>query len=206
MRCSLKIFLFTTAVVSWCATAPAQTVSESAGLERVLAAMDSAAKNFKTTEASVVWDEYQKVVNETETEKGTIYFRREGVDVEMAVDFAAPDAKYVRYTGGKVQVYLPKADEVNEYSPGKNRADVESYLVPVSYTHLPQENGGEQHQRQAEEGRWHMRGTGKFHCELVYLTMLLTSGCPPRWSAGNPVLRRYRSLTSVSYTHLHQRL
>jgi outer membrane lipoprotein-sorting protein len=129
MRCSLKIFLFTTAVVSWCATAPAQTVSESAGLERVLAAMDSAAKNFKTTEASVVWDEYQKVVNETETEKGTIYFRREGVDVEMAVDFAAPDAKYVRYTGGKVQVYLPKADEVNEYSPGKNRADVESYLV-----------------------------------------------------------------------------
>ena len=100
--------VFANAAVSWCATAPAQTVSESAGLERVLAAMDSAAKNFKTTEASVVWDEYQKVVNETETEKGTIYFRREGVDVEMAVDFAAPDAKYVRYTGGKVQVYLPK--------------------------------------------------------------------------------------------------
>jgi outer membrane lipoprotein-sorting protein len=129
MRVSLKILLLTTAVVSWFATAHAQTVGESAALERVLAAMDSAAKNFKTTEASVVWDEYQKVVDETETEKGTIYFRREGADVEMAVDFAAPDLKYVRYTGGKVQVYLPKADEVNEYSPGKNRADVESYLV-----------------------------------------------------------------------------
>jgi outer membrane lipoprotein-sorting protein len=129
MRVSLKILFLTTAAWLCSAIAPAQTVGESAALERVLAAMDSAAKNFKTTEASVVWDEYQKVVDETETEKGTIYFRREGADVEMAVDFAAPDLKYVRYTGGKVQVYLPKADEVNEYSPGKNRADVESYLV-----------------------------------------------------------------------------
>jgi outer membrane lipoprotein-sorting protein len=129
MRVSLKILFLTTAAWLCSAIAPAQTVGESAALERVLAAMDSAAKNFKTTEASVVWDEYQKVVDETETEKGTIYFRREGADVEMAVDFAAPDLKYVRYTGGRVQVYLPKADEVNEYSPGKNRADVESYLV-----------------------------------------------------------------------------
>jgi outer membrane lipoprotein-sorting protein len=129
MRVSLKILFLTTAAWLCSAIAPAQTVGESAALERVLAAMDSAAKNFKTTEASVVWDEYQKVVDETETEKGTIYFRREGADVEMAVDFAAPDLKYVRYTGGKVEVYLPKADEVNEYSPGKNRADVESYLV-----------------------------------------------------------------------------
>ena len=129
MRVSLKILFLTTAAWLCSAIAPAQTVGESAALKRVLAAMDSAAKNFKTTEASVVWDEYQEVVDETETEKGTIYFRREGADVEMAVDFAAPDLKYVRYTGGRVQVYLPKADEVNEYSPGKNRADVESYLV-----------------------------------------------------------------------------
>jgi outer membrane lipoprotein-sorting protein len=47
----------------------------------------------------------------------------------MAVDFAAPNLKYVRYTGSKIQVYLPKADTVNEYEPGKNRADVEGYLM-----------------------------------------------------------------------------
>jgi outer membrane lipoprotein-sorting protein len=103
--------------------------TDSAALDKVLSQMDAAAARFHTTEARVTYDEYQKVINDTETETGKIYFRREGGEVQMAVDFDAPDVKYVRYTGGKVQVYLPKADEVDEYSPGKNRADVESYLV-----------------------------------------------------------------------------
>src|ERR1035438_895191 len=111
------------------AAAWAQIVGESPELERVLAQMDAAAKSFKTTEASVVWDQYQKVINETETQKGRIYFRREGGEVQMAADFVEPDKKYVIYSGGKVQVYQPKIDQVNEYDPGKNRGDVESFLV-----------------------------------------------------------------------------
>ena len=91
--------------------------------------MDDAARTFKTTEANVVWDQYQKVIDETETEKGKIYFRREGGEIQMAADFVEPDKKYVIYSGGKVQVYQPKIDQVNEYSAGKNRADVESFLV-----------------------------------------------------------------------------
>jgi outer membrane lipoprotein-sorting protein len=111
------------------AAAWAQIVGESAELERVLAQMDTAAKTFKTTEASVVWEQYQKVINETETQKGRIYFRREGGEVQMAADFVEPDRKYVIYSGGKLQVYQPKIDQVNEYNPGKNRGDVESFLV-----------------------------------------------------------------------------
>ena len=111
------------------AAAWAQIVGESPELERVLAQMDAAAKSFKTTEASVVWDQYQKVINETETQKGRIYFRREGGEVQMAADFVEPDKKYVIYSGGKVQVYQPKIDQVSEYDPGKNRGDVESFLV-----------------------------------------------------------------------------
>jgi outer membrane lipoprotein-sorting protein len=97
------------------AAAWAQIVGESAELERVLAQMDAAAKSFKTTEASVVWDQYQKVIDETETQKGRIYFRRQGGEVQMAADFVEPDKKYVVYSGGKVQVYQPKIDQVNEY-------------------------------------------------------------------------------------------
>src|ERR1035441_8661959 len=111
------------------AAAWAQIVGESPELERVLARMDAAAKSFKTTEASVVWDQYQKVINETETQKGRIYFRREGGEVQMAADFVEPDKKYVIYSGGKLQAYQPKIDQVNEYDPGKNREDVESFLV-----------------------------------------------------------------------------
>ena len=102
-------------VIGWLLTAAAsaQIVGESAELERVLAQMDAAARNFKAAEASVVWDQYQKVINETETEKGKIYFRREGGEIQMAADFAEPDKKYVVYSGGKVQVYQPKIDQVN---------------------------------------------------------------------------------------------
>jgi len=131
MRTLTKIsFSFLCPLVIACLSiTPAWTQADPAALDRVLSQMDSAAKSFKTTQATVAWDEYQKVINETETETGRIYFRREGNDVEMAVDFDAPDVKNVRYSAGKLQVYLPKMDEVEEYSAGKNRVDVESYLV-----------------------------------------------------------------------------
>ncbi len=103
--------------------------ANSADLDRVLSQMDDAAKNFRSTEASFVWDQYQRVINDTDTQKGKIYFRREGKDIQMAADVAEPDKKYVLYAGGKVQLYQPKIDQVTEYSAGKNRADMESYLV-----------------------------------------------------------------------------
>lgn len=124
MRAPLK-----TLVIASLLTAAAWPQSESEGLENVLKQMDVAAKNFKSTEASVVWDQYQKVIDETETEKGKIYFRREGGEIQMAADFVEPDKKYVIYSGGKIQVYQPKIDQVNEYNAGKNRSDLESFLV-----------------------------------------------------------------------------
>jgi outer membrane lipoprotein-sorting protein len=129
MKAAIKTLVPAIAIIGWLLTATAWPQSGSAGLDRALNQMDAAAKNFKTTEASVVWDQYDKVVNETDTQKGKIYFRREGGEIQMAADFAEPDKKYVIYSGGKVQVYQPKIDQVSVYDPGKNRSDVESFLV-----------------------------------------------------------------------------
>jgi outer membrane lipoprotein-sorting protein len=131
MRADAKTLFLGTVVIGWLfvAAAWAQTVGDSVDLERVLTHMDVAARNFRTTEASVVWDQYQKVIDETDTQKGKVYFRREGGEIQMAADFVEPDKKYVLYSGGKVQVYQPKIDQVSEYDPGKNRTDVESFLV-----------------------------------------------------------------------------
>jgi outer membrane lipoprotein-sorting protein len=132
MKPAIKTLL-AAAMMIGCLLTPAgseQIAGESPELERVLKRLDDASRKFKTTQANVVWDEYHKVINETDTEKGTIYFRREGNDVQMAVDFTDPDKKYIRYKAGKVEVYLPGKDEVDQYNPGsKNRAEVESYLV-----------------------------------------------------------------------------
>jgi len=100
-----------------------------AALEKVLGQMDSAAEKFHTTEASVVWDQYQKVVDEHETQKGKVYFRRSGSEIQMAADITDPDRKYVLFRDSKVQVYQPKIEQVTAYNTGKNRDEIESFLV-----------------------------------------------------------------------------
>jgi outer membrane lipoprotein-sorting protein len=120
----------------WCLTAlllmltPAWAQqSSNAALESVLKKMDSTAANFRTTEASFVWDQYQKVVNETDTQKGKVYFRRNNKETEMVADITEPEKKYVLFTDSKVQVYQPRIDQVTVYPAGKHRAEFESFLV-----------------------------------------------------------------------------
>jgi outer membrane lipoprotein-sorting protein len=91
--------------------------------------MDGAAANFRTAETDVTWDQYQKVVDEHEAQKGKVYFRRVGNEIQMAADITEPDQKYVLFNGSKVQVYQPKIEQVTVYNTGKNREEVESFLV-----------------------------------------------------------------------------
>ncbi len=93
--------------------------------------MDRTAANFHTTQSNFVWTQYTAVVNDiTDTQKGTVYFRRNGKQVEMAADITDPaPPKYVLFTGDKVQVYQPKIDQVTQYETGKDRDAFESFLV-----------------------------------------------------------------------------
>jgi outer membrane lipoprotein-sorting protein len=99
-------------------------------LQQVLSRMDQTAANFRTTQAAFVWDQYQKVVDETDTQKGTVYFRRAGDEVQMAADISdPPPPKYVLFTDSRVEVYQPKIDQVTRYNTGKDRSAFESFLV-----------------------------------------------------------------------------
>lgn len=98
-------------------------------LDKILNQMDAAAATFHTASANFVWDQYTKLVDDTDSQKGKIYYRRQNKEIQMAADITEPAAKYVLYANDKVQVYVPKIDQVTEYHPGKSRADVESFLV-----------------------------------------------------------------------------
>lgn len=98
-------------------------------LESVLNSMDQAAANFHSAQCDFVWDQYQKVVDEHDLQKGTMYFRRQGDDVDMAADITSPDKKYVLFSKGVVSYYQPSIDQVTEYNAGKNKADFESFLA-----------------------------------------------------------------------------
>jgi outer membrane lipoprotein-sorting protein len=98
-------------------------------LESVLQKMDDTAAHFQTAQADFVFNQYQKVVDETDTQSGTVYYRRVGKEIEMMADFKQPERKFVLYKEGKLQVYQPKIEQVMEYSTGANREQVESFLV-----------------------------------------------------------------------------
>lgn len=109
--------------------AAAQTTGNSAALETVLNDMDRAATGFKSAQADFVWDQFTKVVNEHDQQKGVVYYRRQPKEVQMAADITQPAKKYVLFSGGKVDVYQPEIEQVTEYSAGKNKAEFESFLV-----------------------------------------------------------------------------
>src|SRR5271157_999355 len=107
----------------------AATIAQAQSLESVLSSMDKAAANFRSAQCDFVWDQYQKVVDDHDYQKGTMYFRRQGEYVQMAADITSPAKKYVLFTGNLVSLYEPSIDQVTQYNPGKNKADFESFLV-----------------------------------------------------------------------------
>jgi outer membrane lipoprotein-sorting protein len=103
--------------------------AQAPSLESVLKKMNTAAANFQTTQADFVWDQYQKVVDEHDLQKGTVYYRRSGKEIEMMADIKDPDQKFLLYKDGKLQVYQPRIEQVLEYTAGANHNEIESYLV-----------------------------------------------------------------------------
>ena len=107
--------------------------NNTSALETVLKKMDSAAANFRTTEADFEWDQFTRVIGSTDTQSGKIYFRRNGKNIEMFADVqkanGKPEPKQVLFNDSKLRLYEPKPDRVTVYDTGKNRADFESFLV-----------------------------------------------------------------------------
>jgi outer membrane lipoprotein-sorting protein len=111
------------------AEAPGSEPAQAPSLETVLNQMDTAAAKFQSAQADFVWDQYQRVVDETDTQKGKLYFRRVGKETQMAAEIAEPEKKYMLFAGGKLSVYQPRIDQMTEYDAGKDRESVQTFLV-----------------------------------------------------------------------------
>ncbi len=114
--------------------APAQTdeakSAKSTPMERVLSSMDENAEKFRTAQADFSWTPYNSVINETEApDKGRIYFRRSGKEIQMAALLQPPDDRQIVFSDGKIQVYRPKTKVLDVYDASAHREEVESFLV-----------------------------------------------------------------------------
>ncbi len=119
----------TKAVGAQAQTVGAQTQTKSAGLEAVLRQMDAASTRFRSAEADFRWDLFQRVVRETTTQTGTIYFLKNGSALQMGAKVAPPEAKTVEYKGAKLTLFDPSQNHVTEISAGANQATYEGFLT-----------------------------------------------------------------------------
>lgn len=116
--------------VAWMLSSVAAFPQSGGSLEPVLNQMDKAAASFRSAQTDFIWEQYQRVVEETDTQKGTMYVRHNGQNIEMAADIATDPPKYVLFKNGKVSVYQGgKPNQVTEYDAGKNKTEFESFLV-----------------------------------------------------------------------------
>ncbi len=98
-------------------------------LDAVLRQMDAASAKFRSAEADFKWDLYQRVVRETTTQTGTIYFTKNGTTLQMGAKVNPPEAKTLEYRGGKLTLFDPAQDHVTEMNAGANQATYESFLT-----------------------------------------------------------------------------
>ena len=93
--------------------------------ESVLNVMDKAASDFRSLSADIEQIKYTAVVDDTSTETGQIFVRR---DQKMRIVLTKPDPKTILRTGDSLFIYTPKINRVEEYNLGKHRDIIDQYM------------------------------------------------------------------------------
>jgi outer membrane lipoprotein-sorting protein len=99
-------------------------------LDEVLRQMDAASLKFQSAEANFRWDLYERVVKETTTQTGTIYFKREkGGGTVMVAKITSPTTKFVEYHDGRIRVFDVATNHLTILTSKGNQAQMESFLT-----------------------------------------------------------------------------
>jgi outer membrane lipoprotein-sorting protein len=105
-------------------------------LTHVLKQMDTASASFQRATADFRWDLYEKIVHDTTTDNGSIYFERQGNSTTMGAVVLAPAAsgkekyaKVLEYKNGALQIFDTGVDQITVVAAGANQAQYEGFLT-----------------------------------------------------------------------------
>jgi hypothetical protein len=106
-------------------------------LDTVLRQMDAASAKFKSAQADLRQELFTKIVNDTETRTGQVYFLRKDNSTQMGMKMLPPDAKpgaapaqIIEFKDGKLRVFNPGTNHVDELSAsGRNQATAETLMT-----------------------------------------------------------------------------
>jgi outer membrane lipoprotein-sorting protein len=99
-------------------------------LDTVLKNMDQASAGFKGLTADIRKLAHTQVVNVDDVSEGVITVKRfKAHDTRIRIDFKKPSQQMVAIGGGKVEIYYPKLNEVQEGDLGKIRSLVDQLML-----------------------------------------------------------------------------
>jgi outer membrane lipoprotein-sorting protein len=109
------------------------TPASNSDLQKVITELNTAAAKFVSAQADFAWDQFTAVVQEHETQTGTIYFERKKSVTFMAADFKQDNGKdapkTVVYDGAELKLYEPTIKQLTTVKAGTNRGQFESFLT-----------------------------------------------------------------------------
>lgn len=111
------------AVLAFVIPAKSQTLPE------VLHQMDAASTRFHSAQADFRWDLYERVVRQTTTQNGSIYFEKNGATTQMGAKINPPYARFLEYKNGTLRLFDPGADHLTVLHAGANQQQYESFLT-----------------------------------------------------------------------------
>jgi outer membrane lipoprotein-sorting protein len=98
-------------------------------LDQVLREMDAASLKFQAAEATFRWDLYERVVKQTTTQTGTIYFKKQGTTTVMGAKVESPSVKIIEFRNGVLRLFDPGTDHLTTIDATKNKEQLESFLT-----------------------------------------------------------------------------
>lgn len=101
-------------------------------LNDVLKQMDAASKNFKDASAKFHCDYYERVVRDTSTQQGPVYFLRKGDATQMGLVVMGPQnkpEKVVQYEDGTLQMFEPGVNQITVLHAGADQAQYSQYFT-----------------------------------------------------------------------------
>jgi len=102
------------AVVSGAATGWAQSTAE------IFSRLDRAAPSFMGATATLRVTTHTAVINEDETQTGTVTVKRFGPnELHFLIKFTGENAQTIALKGEKLEIYYPKLNTIREYDIGK---------------------------------------------------------------------------------------
>ncbi len=129
MICFRTLFVLSGPLLAVAATGFGAQVADS-GLGTVLKNMDQASANFKGLTADIRKLAHNEIVNVDDISEGAITVKRvKAHDTRIRIDFKKPSQQMVAVGGGKVEIYYPKLNEVQEGSLGKIRSLVDQLML-----------------------------------------------------------------------------